>query len=220
MNAASVALLERARAQRVVHEALVHRRRAAHGVVPVDVAVHLVLREQQRLERRESLLDDADRLRAARGIVHDRERVEQAVDVDLAVVTPHMNASRLRYSILSRSSEPEISPCSGLALSPRMSAMMRARGVRADRAREHRRDLAAGDQRARDLLVVQRADLLERVRERIVPHVVQQRGAAHERALVGAEARQLAALAEQGERAPARWYAPSACSKRECVAPG
>ena len=36
--------------------------------------------------------------------------------------TPHINASRLRYSILSRSSDPEMSPWSGEALWPRMSA--------------------------------------------------------------------------------------------------
>jgi hypothetical protein len=59
---------------------------------------------------------------------------------------------------------------------------------------------ALGEQRTRDPLVVRHADLLERVRERIVPHVVQQRRRAHHPALVGAHPVERAALAEHGER--------------------
>ena len=63
-------------------------------------------------------------------------------------------------------------------------------------------DLAAADQRTRDLLVVQRADLLERVRERIVADVVEQRGDADEHAFVAAERREVLVLLEQRQRAP------------------
>jgi hypothetical protein len=48
--------------------------------------------------------------------------------------------------------------------------------------------------------VVRHADLLEGVRERVVPHVVQQRGGAHHGALVGRDARERALLAQHGER--------------------
>jgi hypothetical protein len=36
------------------HEPFIHRRRAAHGMVPIHVAVHLVLGEQQRFQRGQS----------------------------------------------------------------------------------------------------------------------------------------------------------------------
>ena len=39
--------VETARRERAAHQPLEHRGGAAHGVVPIDVAVHLVLREQQ-----------------------------------------------------------------------------------------------------------------------------------------------------------------------------
>ncbi len=42
------------------HGPLEHAGRRTHGVVPVDVAVHLVLGEEQRLERADALFLDAD----------------------------------------------------------------------------------------------------------------------------------------------------------------
>src|SRR5881628_3511927 len=52
-------------------------------MVPVDVAVHLIPREEQRFERRQSLLDQAD-LRTIRAL-DNRERVQEAIDIDFAV---------------------------------------------------------------------------------------------------------------------------------------
>ena len=73
------------RARRAPHRPLEHRGRAPHGVVPVDVAVHLVLGEQQRLERAESLFQHAD-LEAPRGrSSSSTRRGQQPVHVDLAV---------------------------------------------------------------------------------------------------------------------------------------
>ena len=77
--------VERAGVERVGHEALVHRRRATHRVMPVHVPVHLILGEQQRLERRQPLLDHADGRLPGVGIADERQRVDQTVDVDLAV---------------------------------------------------------------------------------------------------------------------------------------
>ena len=98
--------------------------------------------------------------------------------------------------------EPEISPCSGLSLSPRMSATIRSGAS----APSSRRRIAAtspvADERPRDLLVVHGADLLERVRERIVADVVQQRGDADQHAFVATERRVIVVLLEQRQRAP------------------
>ncbi len=54
-------------------------------MVPVHVPVHLVLGEEQRLQRRESLLEHADSRLAGIGMVNEGQRVEQTVDVDLAI---------------------------------------------------------------------------------------------------------------------------------------
>ena len=86
-----------------------------------------------------------------------------------------MNASRLRYSILSRSSEPEMSPCNGLSLWPRISAKTLAGASAPSRADNRVGHSPFSDQRPRDVLVVQRADLFQRVRERVMSDVVQQR---------------------------------------------
>ena len=201
------ARVDRAAAQRVVHEPLVHRRRAAHGVVPVHVAVHLILREQQRLERRRapsptSPTAGAPLLR----ILDDGERVEQAVDVDLAV--RHAAHERVALEVLDlveveRAGDQSLQRALALAADERR-ARAPARSRRGA-SRSTVRDLAVGDQRARHLLVVQRADLLERVRERIVSHVVQQRGArapprTRPRSSCASSPRSL----EQRERAPRR----------------
>src|SRR3989442_1467663 len=66
------------------HETLEHRGGAPHRVVPVHVAIHLILGEQQRLERREALLMQRQRGMpvATRG---QGQRREQPVHVDHAV---------------------------------------------------------------------------------------------------------------------------------------
>ena len=56
----------------------------AHRVVPVDVPVHLVLGEEERLERAHALLVHAD-LAPRPPVSHQRERREQPVDVHRAV---------------------------------------------------------------------------------------------------------------------------------------
>ena len=87
-----------ARGDRPAHQSLEHRRRAPDGVMPVDVAIHLILREQQRLERRQALgvqrqpigghrerrqepvhIDDAVRHATHRGITR---QIVELVDVD------------------------------------------------------------------------------------------------------------------------------------------
>src|SRR2546426_11655336 len=58
--------LELRRGDGAPHQALEHRRGAADRVVPVHVAVHLILGEEQRLERRQSLLVQRQRAAAVR----------------------------------------------------------------------------------------------------------------------------------------------------------
>ena len=78
-----------------------------------------------------------------------------------------------------------------------MSATIRSGASAPSSRAQHLGDFALGDQRARDLLVVHRADLLERVRERVVADVVEQRGDADERALVATDRREVVVLLEQ-----------------------
>ena len=110
---------------------------------------------------------------------------------------------------MSRSIEPEISPCSGLSLSPRMSATIRSGASWPSSRGESSATSPLADQRARDLLVVQRADLFERVRERIVPDVVQQ-GGARGRACIrrGRSMRSPRAPRTASSVRRARWYVP------------
>ena len=75
--------IERTRVHRIFDKPLVHRGRAPHRVVPVHVPIHLVACEEQRLERGQSLFHDPD-LPAVRG-VDDCQRVEKAIDIDLAI---------------------------------------------------------------------------------------------------------------------------------------
>ena len=65
--------VERSGVEGVGDEALVHHGCAAHGVMPVHVPIHLVLREQQRLERGETFFGDAEAGRAGDGVGDDRE---------------------------------------------------------------------------------------------------------------------------------------------------
>ena len=67
-------------------------------MMPVDIAIHLVLREQQRLERGESLLGDAHALHAGVRVLDQRERIEQAIGVDVAVV--HAAHERVALEVL------------------------------------------------------------------------------------------------------------------------
>ena len=102
---------------------------------------------------------------------------------------------------MSRSIDPEISPCSGLSLAPTNERDDTLRRVLAELAPQNGRNLALADERPSDLLVVQGADLFQRVRERIVPDVVQQRRHANQHALVATERRVVLVLLEQRQRA-------------------
>ena len=78
--------------------------------------------------------------------------------------------------------------------------MNAGRCVVADRVCQHVGHRPPEDQLVRDLLVVERADLLERVRERVVSDVVQQCSGLDDGSLVRRDAPELAALPEQRER--------------------
>ena len=53
--------LHGARGDGAPDQAFEHDGRAAHGVVPIHVAIHLVLGEQQRLERRQPFFVECER---------------------------------------------------------------------------------------------------------------------------------------------------------------
>ncbi len=86
VNAGQRSRVERAGVERVGDEPLVHRRRAADARdASTRCGTSDTCANKQRLERRESLLDHADARRIRLGIAHERQRVDQTVDVDLAV---------------------------------------------------------------------------------------------------------------------------------------
>ncbi len=68
-------------------------------------------------------------------------------------------------------------------------------------APQHLGDLALADQRTGDVLVMHRADLLERVRERIVSDVVEQRGEPRQLHVFAIDEREVGLVLEQREHA-------------------
>ena len=63
-------------------------------------------------------------------------------------------------------------------------------------------DTSFHDQRSGDVLVVQGTDLLQRMRERIMTDVVQERGGSNDRLLVFADRDQVLGFAKERQRAP------------------
>lgn len=57
-------------------------------MVPVHVPEHLVLPEEERLQRAQPLLVDSHLAAAGRRVAHQYERMDQPVDVHLAVRNP------------------------------------------------------------------------------------------------------------------------------------
>src|SRR5687767_752797 len=170
--------------------------------MPVDVPIHLVLREKERLERGEPLLENPDRQAAGCRIIDDGERVQQTVDVDL----PVRDAAHQRIALevldlveIQRPGDEPLQRRRALSADERVNA----RGhIAAERAGEHLGDRAAKDQLVRDFLMVEGADLLERVRKRIMSDVMQERRRGDDRALARIDPCELAALGQEGEGAP------------------
>ena len=79
--------------------------------------------------------------------------------------------------------------------------MEAGRRVIAQPGAEKRCDRAFRDEWPRDILVVQGADLFQRVRKGVVPDVVEQRGRANYRLLLLADRRSVFSFAKEGERA-------------------
>ena len=183
--------------QGLIDQSLVHRGCTPHGVVPVDVPVHLVLREQERFERGESLLEHADDAAVGGRLVDEHERVEQTVDVDLAV----RNAAHERIA-LEVLDLVEVERSRNEALQRRLarSADEREhslRGAGTEHRGQHLRHRPGEYERRCHFLVMKRADLLERVREGVMADVVQESGSLRDRALLERDTRQLTALVEK-----------------------
>src|SRR5207253_596580 len=155
------------------HQALEHRRRAPHGMVPIDIAVHLILREEQRLERRDALFVQGEGRLSARSR-RDGERGEQAIDVDHTVWhTAHPGVARQIVELVhvERSRDEAGERLPRAALNQREQAV--AGSTEIDQSL---REGAVGEVRARQGLVMRQAGFLERMGKRVVPDVVQQRG--------------------------------------------
>ena len=188
--------------QCIVNQPLVHRRCAAHRVMPVDVPVHLILGEQQRLERTQPLLEDADAVQTGVWIRHDDDAVEQAVDIDLAVW--HTAHHRIALQVV------DLVDVDGSRDEPLKRSGIRAMHecehtcwrVGTERRREGIGDGARGDAWRSGALVIERANLLERVAEGIVTHVVEQHRHARQLALARIDTGQFPALHQQCDRAP------------------
>ena len=145
------------------HQSLVHRGRAAHGMMPVHIAIHLVFGEQQRLERRQSLLVYTDHARRALGRLHDHQGIEQPVDIDLAVRhSAHRGITLQIFDLV------EIERTRDQALQRFVAATGDQcedffGGRFAQGATQHAGNRSGRDQRIRHLLVMGNADLLERM---------------------------------------------------------
>ncbi len=96
-----------------------------------------------------------------------------------------------------------MSPWSGLAATPRMSAQIRSGASRPTRSPELRGDSSFREERPGHVFVMRGADLLERVRERIVADVVQEcRRTDRSRTSAPGAAPSAPRLREQRQRAP------------------
>jgi hypothetical protein len=179
--------IDRAGRERIGHEALVHRGGASHGVVPVHVAVHLVLGEEQGFHRGQALLPEGQ----GRRVVDELHGVDEAVDIDIAV--GDAAHERVALEVLDL---VEVEGSGDEALE-RVGALASyqgqdiACGTRAKRLGQDLGDGALEDQRTGDVLVVRRTDLLQGMGERIVADVVEEHGRANEGRV----------LLEEGERA-------------------
>ena len=92
-------------------------------------------------------------------------------------------------------------PCSALSLWPRMRSNTLAGASFPRRAVSSDATPPFGDERTRDRFVVQRADLFQRVRERVVSDVVEQRRGPDDRLLLLADRGGVFRFAKERERA-------------------
>ncbi len=101
---------------------------------------------------------------------------------------------------MSRSSEPDTRPASGEALVPCDHCADRLDQRRTAQRAQHVAKRSFGKPPGADGLVAGEAGLLEGVREGVVSDVVQQRGEPHGQPFALADAGELAALLERGQR--------------------
>ena len=173
--------------ERRLHEAHEGQRRGAHRVVPVDVPVHLVLREEERLQRADSLLAHREFERPPIAFAGDRERRQQPVHVHGPVGHPaeeRVAAQVVDLVEVQRAGDQSLQRVSRGAADEGRDARGGVGAVPLeDPPDRHRRHEARGD-----LLVMARdrfrPEFLDRVRKRIVPDVVKKRSEAHDRQLV------------------------------------
>src|SRR5690625_3395938 len=147
-------------------------------MVPIDIAEHLVLGEEERLEGRDPLLPDPDFEARTLRITEDDEGVQEPVDIDLPIGHPTETGIPLQVldlvEIEATTDEPlqgtrgvapdqRLDPCGGIGCDPG----------------EGRLHLVVFQETTYYRLMVARyqslLQLLDRMREGIVPHIVQER---------------------------------------------
>ena len=163
--------------ERRLDEAHEGQRRGAHGVVPVDVAEHLVLREEERLQRAESLLADREFERASGPFARDREGRKQPIHVHGPV--RHAAEEGIAPEVVDlvevqRSRDQPLQRVAGLPANEGADAGPGIRTV----PLEDPTDGVRRHEARRDLLMVSRdrsrTEFLHRVREGVMPDVVQE----------------------------------------------
>ncbi len=185
---------------RRAHGPLEHARGTAHRVVPVDVAVHLVLGEEERFEGRDALLVDTHGPMPC-AIGHQAERGQQPIDVDGAVgdaTLPRVPREVIDLVEIERAGNEPAQRRDVITLDDPRD--LRDEAVAADATQEHAEFPFAEAPHA-ERFVGREAGLLERMREGIVSDVVEQRRQADREPLLLGDSREVAALFERGERA-------------------
>jgi hypothetical protein len=193
-------------ADRLPHQALEHRRGAPHGVVPVHVAIHLVLGEEQRFESGEAFLVQCERHASTR-TGRERERGEQPIDVDDPVghaAHPCITREIVELVRVHRSRHEAGEGLLGLA-ADQPEELAGCHSTALERAGQ----IAASEVALGERFVAGQPGFLEGVRKRVMPDVVQQGGEAQSQRIRGVKT--MAAFFEVGQRAPREVIRP------ECV---
>ena len=176
-------------------------------MVPVDVPEHLILREEEGLEGGEALLRDRDLQRARPLLPSQREGLEQPVHVDGSIRHPAEEAVPPQIVDLVEIQGAGDQPLQGVAGSP-LDELGDHLGRFLVDAPQRVPDRVGLQELRRHLFVVARdrsgAHLLHRVREGVVPHIVEKGSEQDDRqlsALLRADPLQRAAPAQAGDGA-------------------
>ncbi len=154
------------------------------GVMPVDVPKHLVFREQEGLQGGNPLLGDRDLRRGPIGLARQGQRVEKPFDIHRPVGDAAEEAVASQIVDLVQIQRAGHEPLQRVCRRPANHFRDVLAGGRPVHGQGSTDGLGVQEPR-RDVLVVSgdrlRSQLLHRMRERVVPDVVEQRRQANDR---------------------------------------